>query len=272
MLAKIIQKRFSNDFLSFSYLMQALLVDYQITTKSFYFYAKSEKCSQSYQPHCRVLEYPFLLALFCRQRTQLNENIKVPVHQMMITSSPQVTDHLRFNSYESPISLIEHMTKERNFIHPYKYLIVDLPDEIVRLNMMDPRGRSALGFILRLIRVFQSGANTVNWLASSRSKQQEIFKEISIFLGENIKLDLGPDDPWLEFHFDSGIFGNHILIKKDFFSLKTGVPQSIERRVQLPMNLEKFNGHDSEATYNLWGLRDLVDLLLQDFRLRVLDA
>ena len=93
-----------------------------------------------------------------------------------------------------------------------------------------------------------------------------------MFLSENIKLDTGPDEPWIEFHFDSGIFGNHILMKKDFFSLKTGVPQSIERRVQLPMSLDKFNGHDSETNYNLWGLRDLVDLLLQDLRLRVLDA
>lgn len=272
MLAKIIQKRFSNDFLSFSYLMQALLVDYQITNNNFYFYAKSDQLSRNYQPHCRVLEYPFLLALFCRQKTKLNVNRKVPVHQMMLTSSPQVTDQLRFNSYESPVSLIEHMTREGNFIYPYKYLIVDLPDEIMRLNMMDPRGKSALSFLLRLIRIFQSGSNSINWLASSRSKQQEVFRNISIFLSENIKLDTGPDEPWLEFHFDSGIFGNHILMKKDFFSLKTGVPQSIERRVQLPMSLDKFNGHDSEANYNLWGLRDLVDLLLQDLRLRVLDA
>ena len=138
--------------------------------------------------------------------------------------------------------------------------------------MMDPRGKSALSFLLRLIRIFQNGSNSVNWLASSRSKQHEIFNQISIFLEETIKLDRGPDEPWIEFHFDSGIFGNHILIKKDFVSLRMGVSQSIERRVQLPMILDKFSGQDSEANYNLWGLRDLVDLLLQDLRFQVLDA
>ena len=272
MLTKIIQKKFSNDFLNFSYLMQALLVDYQITNNVFHFYATLDQLTKVYQPHCRILDYPFLLALFCGKRTKLNEESKVPVHQMLLTSSAEITDQLRFNSYESPRKLIELMTRERNFVCPHKYLIVDLPDKILQLNMMDPRGKSALSFLLRLIRIFQNGSNSINWLASSRSKQQEIFNEISIFLKEAIKLDTGPDAPWIEFHFDSGIFGNHILIKKEFVSLRMGVSQSIERRVQLPMILDKFRGQDSEANYNLWGLRDLVDLLLQDLRFQVLDA
>ena len=272
MLAKIIEQKFSNDFLSFSYLMQALLVDYQITNNVFHFYATADRVSNSYQPHCRILDYPFLLALFCGKRTKLNEERRVPGHQMLLTSSTQIIDQLRFNAYESPRKLIELMTKERNFVSPHKYLIVDLPDKILQLNMMDPRGKSALSFLLRLIRIFQNSSNSVNWLASSRSKQYEIFNEISTFLDETLSVDPGPDQPWVEFHFDSGIFGNHILIKKDFFSLRMGVSQSIERRIQLPMILDKFNGQDAEANYNLWGLRDLVDLLLQDLRFQVLDA
>ena len=60
MLAKIIQQKFSNDFLSFSYLMQALLVDYQITNNVFHFYATADRVSNSYQPHCRREEFPVI--------------------------------------------------------------------------------------------------------------------------------------------------------------------------------------------------------------------
>ena len=42
------------------------------------------------------------------------------------------------------------MTKERNFVSPHKYLIVDLPDKILQLNMMDPRGKSALSFLFEI--------------------------------------------------------------------------------------------------------------------------
>ena len=115
-------------------------------------------------------------------------------------------------------------------------MIVDLPDKILQLNMMDPRGKSALSFLLRLIRIFQNSSNSVNWLASSRSKQYEIFNEISTFLDETLSVDPGPDQPWVEFHFDSGIFGNHILIKKDFFSLRMGVSQRKYRKTDTIAN------------------------------------
>ena len=48
--------------------------------------------------------------------------------------------------------------------------------------------------------------------------------------------------------------------------------QSIERRIQLPMILEAFNYEHSEGLNNLWGLRDMLDLLVSDLRLGVLDA
>ena len=51
--------------------MQALLVDYQITNNVFHFYATADRVSNSYQPHCRILDYPFLLAFILRKKNKI---------------------------------------------------------------------------------------------------------------------------------------------------------------------------------------------------------
>lgn len=275
MLANILRKHYSNEFLSFSGLLQALLMDYQITQRPFNFftpnYDKLDAQKSLYQ-HCRILEKPFLLALFCAEQTRFFRAQLLPQYQIMLASCSQITEHLRYHSHDSPYDLIYGLASEHNAVYPHEYLIIDLPNEIQRLNMMDPRGKSALSFILRLISGFQKSRDSVNWLATTRSRQLQIFNELCQFIVQRIEIREGRDEPWLEFQFDSPIFGNYLLVKREIFSFNRGVLQSVERRIQLPMILESFNLDHPEGLHNLWGLRDLADLLLSDFRLQVLDA
>ena len=276
MLASILTKHYSYEFLNFSGLLQALLRDYQITENSFNFFTPffdgSDDSSKYRYHHCRILESPFLVALFCAKRSTINREFVHPQYQIMLASCTQITEQLRYPCYKSPHDLINRLAHEDGFINPHDYLVVDLPDRIECLNMMDPRGKSALCFLLRLIRIFQNSKNSVNWLATTRARQLETFKEIVQFLSEKILINDARDEPWLEFYFDSGIYGNYIVVKREIFSLKLGIMQSIERRIQLPMILEAFNYEHSEGLNNLWGLRDMLDLLVSDLRLGVLDA
>ena len=276
MLGTIVQKHYSNDFLNFSSLLQALLIDHQITESPFHFFsnstAKTNNAQQVSYGHCRILEYPFLLALF-HGRNLSTGNKKINAHhQMLLTSCPQMADQLRFYSTELPIEMIDRMVRVGNTIDPYKYLLLDLPDDIVKLNMMNPRGRSALAFILNIIAAFHGGNSSTDLLAVTRSKQEQIFRELSNYLTSEIDIFRSPDEPWLEFYFDSGLFGNHILLKKEIYSLHMGVSLNVEKIIQLPMNLERFSCDHEEGEHNLHGLRDLTDLLLEDLRFRMLDA
>ena len=276
MLANILTKHYSYEFLNFSGLLQALLRDYQITESSFNFFTPfldvSDDSSKYLYRHCRILESPFLVALFCATKSTIQREVVAPHYQIMLASCTQITEQLRYHCYQSPYDLINSLTIYNGFINPHEYLVIDLPDRIECLNMMDPRGKSALCFLLRLIRIFQNSKNSVNWLATTRSRQQEIFKELVQFLSDKILIKDGRDEPWLEFYFDSGMFGHYIVIKREIFSLQLGIMQIIERRIQLPMILEAFNYEHPEGPNNLWGLRDMLDLLVADLRLRILDA
>ena len=191
---------------------------------------------------------------------------------MLLTSCPQMADYLRFYSSELPIEMIYRMVRAGNIIDPYKYLLLDLPDDIIKLSMMNRRGRSALAFILNIIAAFHGGNSSTDLLAVTRSKQEQIFMALSDYITSKIEIVRRPDEPWLEFHFDSGLFGNHILLKKEIYCLHMGVSQNLEKLIQLPMNLERFSCNHEEGEHNLNGLRDLTDLLLKDLRFRMLDA